>query len=147
MRSLCVLLMCLLGSTPALAHKLRFDVTQTGRDVRIEAYYDTDDKADGASVRVVTEAGELLYTGQTDHAGFYTFTAPADGKYKVTVDAGDGHQWSRRVVVPAPEFPDSPEPTRAEVVQIPYARLAFGVAIIAGLAVAAWAALRPAPKC
>jgi hypothetical protein len=131
----------------AHAHALGVEARLRGGKIEVEAYYSDDTPAGDATVMVHDHAGRFVATGRTDERGKWQFPKPSPGPYTIVVDAGAGHRKSTTIVVPAvlppgPTGPISSGPSRAEFTRFPWERLAIGLAIIAGLGVVAWVALR-----
>ena len=133
--------LALLGiARPASAHALGVECKLHDGVVRLEAYFDDDTAAADARVVVLDAAQLIVAEGRTDAKGMWHFPAPPLGLYRVTIDAGAGHQTviRLRIAVPA-ERTAAPEPvakmvldgpTRAEFTQFPWGKVALGLAAI-----------------
>jgi hypothetical protein len=132
----------LLSPVPVWAHALgaeaRFDPAD-GK-VHVEAYFDDDSPAVNAKVEVQDGQEKTVAAGKTDARGFWSFPAPAAGRYVVLVDAGAGHRARKPIEVPAATTsPKSltftaPEktiisdgPTREDFTRFPYLKVGLGV--------------------
>lgn len=139
------LLLALLTVSPVLAHSLGAECRLRGGRVEVEAYYDDDTPAGGATVRVLDADKREVATGRTDAQGRWTFAVPPPGAYTVIVDAGAGHRTTRKLTIPggaAAAGPVSDGPPRAEFTRFPWAGLGVGVGVIAGLAALGYALAR-----
>ena len=136
---------------PAEAHALGAECTLHGDIVTLEAYFDDDTAAADARVVVRNEARDIVAEGRTDAKGVWRFPAPPSGLYRVTVDAGAGHQTTFRLRIPSKveqtrTAPSSAElvhegPTRAEFTRFPWGGVALGLTVIA-LLFLGWRGLR-----
>jgi nickel transport protein len=136
---------------PVAAHSLGAECTLHDGYVRLEAYYDDDTAAADARVVVRDAARDIVAKGRTDAKGTWSFPAPLPGLYRVTLDAGAGHQTTIRLRIPsnAEETRTSTSsaelvhegPTRAEFTRFPWGRVALGLAVIALLCLV-WRGLR-----
>jgi hypothetical protein len=84
----------------ATAHGLGVQAKLVGDVVRIEAFFDDDAPAAGATLTVGVEGGATVASGVADARGVWEFPRPAGGRYVVAVDAGDGHATKKVVTVP-----------------------------------------------
>jgi hypothetical protein len=131
----------------AFAHALGAECKLTNDTVSIEAYFDDDTSATDAKVVVTDEAGSAVASGRTDKEGRWTFPAPAPGRYRVRVDAGDGHATTvslrvpGEVKAPTPAATVSEGQTREEFTRTPWVKLGIGLGAI-GLMAAGYAASR-----
>ena len=107
-------------------------------------------------LRVEDEAKVEIAAGKTDRNGYWAFPAPSPGKYRILLDAGDGHRTSVFVRIPdtSTEITSPPEgtaqtpasspnsaphnreivtdgPTRDQFTRIPIGPLLAGLAILA----------------
>jgi len=136
---------------PATAHALGAECTLHDGVVRMEAYFDDDTSAADARVVVRNTAGEIVAEGRTDAKGLWRFPAPPADLYRITVDAGAGHQTTIRLRIPPhAEQPSTPGfvaekiyegPSRAEFTSFPWGRAALGLTVIA-LLFLVWRGLR-----
>lgn len=127
-------LLILTAAGPARAHALGAECRLRGGRVEVEAYYDDDTPAGGATVRVLDEHKEEVASGRTDAQGRWTFPAPPPGQYAVVVDAGAGHRTTRTLTIPggAAAGTVSDGPPRAEFTRFPWGGLGIGLGLIAG---------------
>lgn len=140
------------------AHALGLEAKLREGRVHVEGYFDDDTAAAGARVWVEDALKKKVTEGVMDDRGRWSFPAPAPGRYRVVVDAGDGHRASAHVTIPGTPTAAEPGeskgaveempqvvtegPTREEFTRVPWLRLGLGLGIIAGLAGAAWWGLR-----
>ena len=128
----------LAGSSPAFAHRLHVVAKVTGEQVRVEAFYDDDTPAQEAKVTVAL-GEQTVAEGRTDEKGVWTFARPAPGTYTVRAESA-GHAAKETLVAAGPDRVPAAEPTaadeRARQTRTPWARLAAGLTVIAGLWVA-----------
>jgi hypothetical protein len=153
---LCTLMVLLLGAYRAEAHGLGAECKLHGKRVELEAYFDDDTPARGATVRVEDVGRKAVAEGRTDAKGLWSFPRPQPGRYVVHVDAGAGHRTEVKVTIPegeerpgdepaesgtAPPEPAAPVtvsegPGREEFTRFPWLKLGIGVAVIGGVAAA-----------
>ncbi|QEL16167.1 carboxypeptidase-like regulatory domain-containing protein [Limnoglobus roseus] len=142
MRSALGLLGVLLLPLAGQAHGLDLQAKVRDRTVAVSAYYDDDTAAAGATVRVEGENGSVIAEGKMDGDGDWAFPVPPPGRYKISVNAGDGHV-ARRTITIAPETPLTDGPTREEFTgPMRWAYAAAGLIAIAGLTFGVQALLR-----
>jgi hypothetical protein len=84
----------------ARAHALGAEAKWKAGQVTVEAFYEDDTPAEGATVAVTSADGRVVASGKTDTRGAWTFPAPPAGRYTVAVDAGAGHRTTVPLVVP-----------------------------------------------
>ncbi|HTU20668.1 MAG TPA: carboxypeptidase-like regulatory domain-containing protein [Gemmataceae bacterium] len=136
---------------PVEAHALGAECTLHGDSVRLEAYFDDDTAAADARVVVRDEARNIVAEGRTDSKGVWSFAAPPPGPYRVTVDAGAGHQTTIPLRIPSKTeqmrtVPSAAElahegPTRVEFTRFPWGGVALGLTVIV-LLFLGWRGLR-----
>jgi hypothetical protein len=128
------------SARPALAHKMELDVKVENGRITVTAYYETDEPADEARVRVLDASGQEVLAGKTDAKGLWSAPQPLDGTYTVEVKEV-GHRAVRTITVGAVQVEQ--EPSRPAT---PWGRVALGLAVIAALALGLrLAARRPKP--
>lgn len=126
----------------AAAHGLDLEAHTRGDRIAVAAYFDDNAPAAGASVTVEDAAGGVVAEGKLDGQGNWSFPTPGPGRYRVTVNAGDGHL-TRRTITVADAGPLSDGPTRDEFTGLMrWAYTAVGLVAIAGLTVGTRALLR-----
>ncbi|HTU89684.1 MAG TPA: carboxypeptidase-like regulatory domain-containing protein [Gemmataceae bacterium] len=138
-----VLLVVLGIARPAAAHSVGAECTLRDGVVQVEAYFDDDTSAADARVVVRNTAGDIVAEGRTDAKGLWHFSVPSPGLYRVTVDAGAGHQTTIRLHIPPPaEQPGIPPsvaehihagPSRGEFTRFPWGGVILGLAAISFL--------------
>ena len=141
-RWLSALSIWLLVATSVRAHGLgvawKFD--KANGTVEVSAFFNDDSPAASAGVRVTSFlAGDEIAAGRTDPRGNWSFPIPKPGRYRIEVNAGDGHR-SRvdfNVSVDPAGVAIDDGPSREEFTRFPWGRLGIGLAIIAAAAVAA----------
>jgi hypothetical protein len=140
-----VILLMLAVAPRAAAHGLAFDCTRDGDRIQVEAYFDDDTPARAAKVQVKDEQEQIVAEGRTDDQGRWSFARPQPGRYVVVVDAGGGHRESRPItigtdtdILTTEPAPVSGRSHRERFTAFPWLRLGLGLAIIAGLGLAAW---------
>ena len=132
-----------LGIVPvaAHAHALGVSCMLRGDKVEVEVFYDDDTPAINAKVEVLDANEKVTLSGMTDTQGRWTFAVPAAGQYQVRADAGAGHRAKTSFTVPATVETLAPVvisdgPTREEITRFPWLKVAIGVAVLGGIAVA-----------
>ena len=99
----CGIAIVLVGSERAFAHDLRAKVSLESNPIRVEAWFDDDSPAEGATVAVANESGQTIASGKLDETGVWTFPKPEPGSYRIVV-ALTGHRDVVQLVIP----PDAP---------------------------------------
>jgi hypothetical protein len=144
-RAALTVLIIIAAAAPVRAHALSAEAKLRGDHVEVEAYFSDNTPARGARVTVHDAANTLVAEGRTDDEGRWHCPAPPPGRYRLVVDAGDGHR-TRPITVTIPATvadgaPISDAPSRDEFTSFPWLRVAAGLAIIALLAIG-WRAWR-----
>ncbi|MBX9678485.1 MAG: carboxypeptidase-like regulatory domain-containing protein [Gemmataceae bacterium] len=126
---------CLIAPALVFAHGLGADAKVKDGKIHLEAYFNDDTPARDSRVEVTDDAGKKIAEGKTDEQGLWNFPLPPAGKYRVVVDAGEGHRAKLTIDVPAGESNDAKDvsegPSRDEFTRLPWGRLAIGLAAIA----------------
>ncbi len=104
-RALFVLGLCLLATSPALAHKLSVFASAAGAEIEGKAYFKGGQGARGIAIRILGPDGTLLGEAETDSEGRFHFTATKRTDHVITAEVGDGHQ--AEFTVRASELPGS----------------------------------------
>lgn len=95
----------LAGNTSALAHKMKVFAAATGTAISGYVYFNADSRAINSKVTVVGADGSLVFAGQTDTQGQFSFPATRRMDHVISVDGNDGHMAA--FTVTAAELPDS----------------------------------------
>ena len=135
--------LALLLPSPAWAHGLNVSLRRTrnapARRCTVAAYFDDDTVAREAKVVVTENNGIAVVQGTTDERGQWAFPRPTPGRYRILVDAGNGHRVHANLDIP----PDPAAavgidtPSRADFTRFPWLGILGGVGsltIAAGLA-------------
>lgn len=121
------------------AHGISGQCLAHGARVTVQAYFDTDEPAIGAIVRVYNSEGKEVAGGTTDDLGAFTFPHPGIGNYKVVIDAGPEHRAELRLDLAqdryAVETQTSTGPSRSTFTGYKLGKIAAGLLVIAILAV------------
>lgn len=170
-RAVLAMFLVLAAVQPAFAHALGAECKLRGDRVEVEAYYDDDTPARNARVTVQDAAKKNVAEGRTNSKGFWSFSRPEPGWYRVTVDAGAGHRTTVTITVPSTEAEAavaasassgecdccrdaatssgeeeavklSEGPGREEFTRTPWLKIGFGLGTIVGFSLAAWWVLR-----
>ncbi len=91
---LLLLLMGLLGATPALAHKVNLFAYVEGGQIFMESYFPDGRPLKQAIVEIYSPEMQLLQQGVTDDEGQYTCAIPRFVALELRVRASMGHQAS-----------------------------------------------------
>lgn len=130
----------------AWAHGLSGQCLAHDDQVTVQAYFDTDEPAVGASVRVLDNSGSEIAAGKTDDTGAWTFANPGAGRYRVVIDAGAGHRTELKLDLAGSRYERETQasrgPSRATFTGYTLGKIALGLLAIAALAVTARMALR-----
>lgn len=138
MRTILAAVILTVFAPSAFAHALYVDCNLRGDRVVVKAYFEGELPAPKANVKVMNAEKQLVFSGETDDKGLWSFPRPAAGKYTITV-ADTGHRAMQEIDVPAqPEDAKEPSvapvaPTREEMSGIPWLKIAIGLAVIVGL--------------
>jgi hypothetical protein len=82
----------LLLASPASAHDMRAGhQVLSGQRVRVEAWFDTDEPASGASVQVLRSDKSVMTEGRLDVRGIWVFSFARAEEFHVVVRDGTGH--------------------------------------------------------
>ena len=141
-RCLSTLLIWLSLASSARAHGLGVEIIVNKGMVEVSAFFSDDSPAASARIRVTSFLAEdEIATGHADSSGRWSFPVPKPGRYRVEVNAGDGHARRDHFTVPTDPgvFPVHDGATREEFTRFPWGRLAVGLAVIGAMA---WAARR-----
>jgi hypothetical protein len=127
-------LLVMLTPVIAFAHAVGLQAKLVDGTVKVEGYFDDDTPTADAKVTVTAESGAVVAEGKTDGRGIWSFPCPAAGKYRIKLDAGDGHSASTTLVI-AVTTPTEPEvvssgPQRKEFTRFPWEQIGLGLAII-----------------
>ena len=95
-----LVLFLLVLASPALAHRINVFALDEGGTVYTESTFAGKRPVKKGVVRVLTEQGTQLLSGETDELGIFRFSRPDSGVLVVEVDAGMGHksQWTLEAV-------------------------------------------------
>lgn len=91
------LILSLVLSGPALAHKLRVFATVTGTEMSGYAFFVGGGRPRGVPVTIHDGTGAVVHETHTDDEGGFAWTVAAPGDYTVTVNAEDGHAASATI--------------------------------------------------
>lgn len=129
--------------TSVWAHALSADAKLRGGRVEIEAYFADNTPARNAQISVFNAGNEKIGEGPTDDKGRWSFAKPPAGRYRIEVNAGDGHFVLVQLTIPvAGEGKQvSDGPGREEFTSFPFGGMATGIGVIA-LGAIAWLWLR-----
>ena len=123
----------------ACAHGISGQCLAHGERVTVQAYFDTDEPAIGALVRIYSSDGKEVASGKTDDLGACTFPHPGVGNYKVVIEAGPEHRAELRLDLTedryAVETQTSTGPSRGTFTGYKLGKIAAGLLAIAILAV------------
>jgi nickel transport protein len=84
-------MMLLLVALSAHAHKVNMFAFAEGNEVFVEGYFTDGKKPRKCEVIVYDVSNKPLLTGTTNEDGQFSFTIPAPGDLRITLDAGEGH--------------------------------------------------------
>jgi len=131
----------------SLAHALSAEARLYKDRVEIESYFSDNTPARNARIGVFSPTNEKIAEGQTDDKGHWSFAKPAAGRYRIDVNAGDGHAVLLSLTIPASGDGTqvSDGPSRQEFTSFPFGPLAGGIGAIAiGAIVWMWLRARSA---
>ena len=127
----CGLAVGFLSSERAFAHDLQAKVSPESNPIRVEARFDDDSPAEGATVAVANELGQTIASGKLDETGVWTFPKPEPGSYRIVV-ALTGHRDVVQLVIP----PNAPAEAVSSWRLDKNLGLAIGLALLLGGTVA-----------
>lgn len=119
-------------------HLVLGELTLHGDIVRLAAFFEDDLPANNAKVRVVDNQGAVVVEGVTDaEKGLFEFPAPPAGKYRILLDAGQGHRTTLDLELNEVDGRRhlGPAATRQSQTAYPYLKVVLGLGLI-GLVVA-----------
>lgn len=123
--------------TPAFAHKLLLEYRVAGELLRVEAGYDDDSPAEGASIVLENERKEIIAQGKTDERGLWSCPLPPPGVYLLRAESV-GHAATREVTIGNEIAAARP----ANEPGTPWTKVLIGIGAIAVLFTAVWLAKR-----
>lgn len=104
-----LLLICLLLSHTALAHKLNVFTYTEGDQLVIESYFADGKRVQNGKIKIYNDKRELINEGVTNEKGQYQFKPPVMSDMRIVIDAGMGH--ATEFNFKAATMPSSPPPT------------------------------------
>ncbi len=115
MRLVALLALCALP-TAGTAHGLFANVKVIDGTVRVEVFFEDNEPAKQAKVKVLNAANDVILEGTTDDAGVWTCPAPQTGRYTLNVKhTGHSAKGSFQIVPPDAPPPPQTEPTREDL--------------------------------
>jgi len=103
-RLLCIAVALVVVASPAAAHGLGVDAKIVDDRLYIEVFFDDDTPADNATLTLTCLAVDLApLTAKTDDRGRWSIelsALPQAGRYRLFVDAGDGHAVTKVLTIP-----------------------------------------------
>lgn len=97
-----ILLLSLIFSGAALAHKVNMFANVEGDRVTVEGYFSDGKKAKDATIQVFAPDGTKLLQGKADGEGVFSFDVPQVTDLRISLYAGMGHR--TEYTVPAAEL-------------------------------------------
>jgi hypothetical protein len=125
----------LLAPAAVSAHRLEVEARAEGDTIRVVAWYEGDEPAEGATVTLTDAAGTVAAGGTTDAAGLCLLPRPGAGEYALVVDDGAGHRAKLMLVLSANEQEMAEARTER---RNRWLMAAIGLAVIAGATAVAW---------
>ena len=133
----------------ASAHALGVEVKRHGETIQVDAYYDDGTPARSATVTIESDVSPSLLEGRTDADGRWVGPTPPPGKYRVNVNALDGHvarttitilESATTVAPPKAQTAQrvSNSPSREEFTTFPWWKLAIGLGLCTIFSGLAW---------
>jgi nickel transport protein len=86
------IMIVLLGSTAAMAHKVSLFAYVEGGKVYTESYFSDGAPVEGGKVLVYDSQDKLLLKGKTDKAGLFNFDIPKVDDLTIVIEATMGHK-------------------------------------------------------
>lgn len=86
------MLLVIMASPPAYAHKVMVFGYVEGEQVHLEGYFADGKKTENSLIEVFDQDGRKLLEGKTDEQGVFTFPAPGVPEIKVVLTASMGHR-------------------------------------------------------
>lgn len=145
------LMVCLLWQAEVLAHGAGLQITQQGKTLSIEGYYEDNSPTLNAKVTLASADGVVLATYPMDHQGLVKIPVPGLGKFQILLDTGDGHLMRKSILITEVETTQGKllgdGPTRKEFTEKNlWLRALIGLALVAASALAVkwfWKPLQP----
>jgi nickel transport protein len=89
---LIAIMIVLLGSTAAMAHKVNLFAYVEGGKIYTESYFPDGSPVKGGKVLVYDSQDKLLLEGKTDKAGLFSFDVPKVDDLTIVIEATMGHK-------------------------------------------------------
>ncbi len=87
-----VMLVSLLFSGKALAHKVNVFAYADGGKIYTESYFPSGDPVEKGRLKVYDSGGSQVAEGETDKQGHFSFEIPKIDDFRIVIDAGMGHK-------------------------------------------------------
>jgi nickel transport protein len=135
-------ILALLPASPAMAHGLNVSVEPDtpGALVTVAAYFEDNTPAQQAKVFVTEVDSTPVVHGTTDDRGRWAFARPAPGRYRILVDAGNGHRVHADLTIATDPALSAgiDTPSRAEFTRFRWLGVLGGVGFLGLFAGVAW---------
>ena len=89
---LAAMLVVLLFSGPALAHKVNLFAYAEGGKIYTESYFSDGKAVEGGKVQVFDSQNQLVAEGVTDNEGLFSFDIPKIDDFNIVINASIGTQ-------------------------------------------------------
>jgi hypothetical protein len=133
---LTVLAMCFTSSV-AHAHKM-IVVPTVAEALRVKVGYEDKTPAEGATVTLKDEAGDVVVEGITDDTGVCVLPRPKPGRYTVIANDGAGHRTQVPFDIPDEKSVVGSGDTTASLLSRRWVRAVIGVTVIGAVSLIIW---------
>lgn len=125
----------------AWAHGVGVQITQKGKTLIVEGYYEDNLPTSRGKVQLASKEGLEITTRAMNENGVAEFAVPGVGEFRVTLDTGDGHLFRKVIRITEAEISGeailSTGPTRKQYTENNTGvRVVIGLGLIAILAIA-----------
>lgn len=85
-------------TSSVFAHAMRVKCSEKGKQVEVEVFFEEDEPAGNALVKILNRDLQVVYSGTADQGGKWSFARPAPGKYTVQA-AHTGHRAEQEIEI------------------------------------------------
>lgn len=125
----------------AWAHGVGMQITQKGKSLIVEGYYDDNSPTSKAKVQLASKEGVEILSQAMNEKGIAEIEIPGVGEFRITLDTGDGHLFRKVIRIAEAEISGEAilggGPTRSQYTSKKTGlRIAIGLGLIGVVAVA-----------
>jgi len=125
----------------AWGHGVGMQITQKGKSLIVEGYYDDNSPTSKAKVQLASKEGVEILSQAMNEKGIAEIEIPGVGEFRITLDTGDGHLFRKVIRIAEAEISGEAilggGPTRSQYTSKKTGlRIAIGLGLIGVVAVA-----------